>query len=354
MSPARHDWRAFARFANDNESPWVRDPAQGGRNWGIHENDPPPYNQLLGPVFERGPVSGVIVQNGETVFEFGEPDRPDMTFSVTKTYLALVAGVAFDQGLLNDLGEPVSAQIKGLGFDDSHNRQITWAQLMQFTSEWRGECFGIPDSVDHYRQVGFQPAYAAGTPAKGQIRPTQQPGTYWEYNDVRMNQFSLALMHLFERPLPEVFKEHIARPLGISDQWHWHGYDNSWVTIKGKPMQSVPGGGHWGGGVQISARDQAVLGNLLINNGRHNNLQIISERWLNKMLTPCDIAPYYGYFLWLNTQSNFPNASTQSFFALGVGGQLIWHDPTRNLVAALRWIDQTKTNDFLGLINQNL
>lgn len=354
MSNTHQDWQALARFASDNECPWARDPAQGGRNWGIHKNDPPPYNQLLGPVFARGPVSGVITQNGQTLFEFGEPDRPDMTFSVTKTYLALVAGIAFDQNLLSDLNEPVCARVKNIGFDDEHNRQVTWAQLMQFTSEWRGECFGIPDSVDHYRHAGFQPALAANTPAKGEIRPPQTPGTYWEYNDVRMNQFSLALMHLFERPLPEVFKEHIAQPLDLSDQWQWHGYENSWVTINGASMQSVPGGGHWGGGVQISARDQAAVGNLLINKGQLNNKQIVSEEWLRKMLTPCDIAPFYGYFMWLNRQSKIPNASSESFFALGVGGQVIWHDPTQNLVAALRWIDTTKTNDYIGLINQCL
>ena len=123
-------WQKLAQFASDNETSWATDPAEGGRNWGIHKNDPPPYNKLLGPVFSRGPVSGVIRKDGQTVFEFGLPDKPDMTFSVTKTYLALVAGVAFDQGLLANLDEPISERIKGLGFDDAHNSQITWTQML--------------------------------------------------------------------------------------------------------------------------------------------------------------------------------------------------------------------------------
>ena len=53
---------------------------------------------------------------------------------------------------------------------------------------------------------------------KGDPRPLQEPGTYWEYNDVRINQLSLALLHLFQRPLPEVFREAIMRPIGASER----------------------------------------------------------------------------------------------------------------------------------------
>ena len=116
------------------------------------------------------------------------------TFSVAKTYLALLAGVAHDRGLLPDVNEPIGARVKGIGFDAGNNARVTWAQMLQQTSEWTGELFGLPDQADHYRAVTF------GTPPngkKGDPRPLQEPGTYWEYNDVRINQLSLALLHLF-------------------------------------------------------------------------------------------------------------------------------------------------------------
>lgn len=328
---------------------WSREPDDSGDQWGIHQFDTPPHNRLLGPVFPRGDTAGIATQAGETVLSWGDIDRPDMTFSVSKTYLAITAGLAFDQGLLPDLDEPVVHRLPGIGFDDEHNRQITWRHLLQFTSEWRGTCFGVPDQVDHYRVVAFNDSVQAGN--KGDSRPLQTPGHYWEYNDVRINQFSLALMHLFKRPLPEVIKEFVMQPLGCSDQWRWHGYDNSWVTLDGQQMQSVPGGGHWGGGMQISARDQSKVGQLLIDGGRHKDQQLLSSEWIRLMRSPCAVAPFYGFFTWLNTNHCISKAvPEESFFAMGIGGQLIWQDPTRDIVGVFRWLDESSYHEILSQV----
>src|SRR5699024_8766571 len=152
---------------------------------------------------------------------------------------ALLAGVAFDRGLIKDVHDPIQRQLPGIGFDDPHNRSITWEHMLHQTSEWQGVCFGFPDQADHFRTVTF------GKPTdqpKGTLRKHHQPGTYWEYNDVRINQLSLALLHLFGQPLPHVFDEAIMQPLGATSDWRWVGYDNSWVEINGTSMQSVPGG----------------------------------------------------------------------------------------------------------------
>ena len=55
-----------------------------------------------------------------------------------------------------------------------------------------GSCFGLPDTVDRYRHVSHDPHPPGGK--KGDARPLQAPGSYWEYNDVRINQLSLALL----------------------------------------------------------------------------------------------------------------------------------------------------------------
>src|SRR4029079_11090427 len=122
-----------------------------------------------GPVHDRGPVSGTILLEGRTLCEWGEPRRADLTFSVAKTYLALLAGVAHDQGLLPDVDEPVGVRVRGIGFDSGANAQVTWAHLLQQTSEWEGECFGVPDQVVRYRTLQFQRVTASGK--KGDRRP---------------------------------------------------------------------------------------------------------------------------------------------------------------------------------------
>ncbi len=333
------------QFAIDHETPWDR---HVGGVFGVHPTDPPPWNRLFGPVHDRGSVSGTIYVGGKHLTSWGEPRRADLTFSIAKTYLALLAGVAHDRGFLPDVDEPISKRVTGVGFDFGQNADITWAQMLQQTSEWEGECFGIPDQVDHYRHVNFAPAPNG---KKGDLRPRNRPGTYWEYNDVRINQLSLALLHLFQRPLPEVFREAIMEPVGASQNWQWVGYDNSWVTIAGKPVQSVPGGTHWGGGLSICSEDQAKIGQMILAGGQAQGKQVISNEWIQRMRTPCPVAPNYGYLVCLNANRRvFPSVSESSFFAIGAGTSYTWIEPEKQMVVVVRWIDSAKADQFFSLV----
>lgn len=333
------------KFSLDHESLWDREVTG---NWGVHQNDPAPWNRLLGPVHDRGPVSGTIMVDGKKWRSWGEPDRADLTFSVAKTCLALLAGVAHDQGLMPDVNEAVGKRVAGIGFDDGQNAEVTWAQLLQQTSEWGGSYFGLTDQADHYRAVTFGEPPAG---KKGELRPLQKPGTYWEYNDVRINQLSLALLHLFQRPLPDVFREFITRPVGATDNWSWVGYDNAWTEIKGKQVQSVPGGTHWGGGMSISSEDQALIGQMMLNEGEINGRRVLSADWIRQMQQPCALAPYYGYLVWLNRdQKMFPGLPASSYFAVGAGSSFTWIEPERKMVVVVRWINSAHAGELFEMI----
>ena len=198
--------------------------------------------KLRGPTKSHGPITGVVVRHGYIVAEWGEPHRVDMTFSVTKSFISTVAGLAWDRGLIRDIHDPVARYVQDGGFDPPHNAKITWDMLLRQTSEWDGTLWGKHPAAHNPRD---------------ELRPVQEPGTYYEYNDVRVNRLSLALLRVWRKPLPQVLQDEVMDPIGASRTWEWHGYENSWVTINGVSMQSVSGGGHWGGGMWISARDQA-------------------------------------------------------------------------------------------------
>ena len=347
------DFSAAIAHAQAHEVPWPRDPATDPGHWGVHQADPPPFNRLRGPVHPRGGVSGAIRIAGREVAAWGEPDRADLTFSVAKTYLALLAGVANARGLLPDPHESIAARLPGIGFDDAHNRGITWAHMLEQTSEWQGRCFGIPDTVDHHRRVSHDPKPPEG--AKGEPRALHAPGTYWEYNDVRINQLSLALLHLFRRPLPEVFEEAVLRPIGAGQGFRWEGYDDAWTEVAGRRMQSVPGGTHWGGGVSISARDQARIGQLLLDGGLHAGRPVLPAAWIGRMQQPCAIAPFYGWLTWLNRDgAMFAEASRESWFMVGAGGHYTWIDPAHQAVVVVRWIDPAHSAGFVARVAKAL
>lgn len=343
-----NDFSEAIAYAQAHEVPWPRDPQSDPARWGVHHEDPPPFNRLRGPVHARGGVSGVIRVRGEEVAAWGEPDRADLTYSVAKTFLALLAGIAHGRGLL-DPQERIGERLPGIGFDDPHNRAITWAHMLEQTSEWEGVCFGMPDQVEHHRRVSHDPKPPQGR--KGDKRELQAPGSHWEYNDVRINQLSLALLHLFRKPLADVFREEVLQPLGGGQDFRWVGYDDAWVDIDGRRMPSVPGGTHWGGGVSISARDQARVGQLLVDGGAHAGRQIVPRDWVRRMQQPCAIAPFYGWLVWLNRGgAMFPDAPQDSWFMVGAGGHYVWMDPTHQAVVVVRWLDPARSPGFVSRV----
>ncbi|MBE7246402.1 MAG: serine hydrolase, partial [Actinomycetospora chiangmaiensis] len=183
---------------------------------------------------------------------------------------------------------------------------------------------------------------------KGEKRSLSAPGTVYEYNDVRVNLLSYCLMRLFGRALPEVLRGRIMDPIGASRDWAWHGYDTAWAEVDGVRMQSVPGGGHWGGGLFIGADDHARFGLLIARGGVWEGRRLLSERWIRAMLTPSPTLESYGYLWWLNRGAAAkPQLSASAFSALGAGNNVIWCDPEHDLVAVLRWIDKAAVDGFL-------
>jgi CubicO group peptidase (beta-lactamase class C family) len=133
-------------------------------------------------------------------------------------------------------------------------------------------------------------------------------------------------------------------PIDASPTWRWHGYKNSWIDLDGLKMQSVSGGGHWGGGLFINTRNHARLGLLFLRNGKWNGKQLISKKWIDMMRTPSSANPIYGYMWWLNTDRRpIPSAPESVYYALGFGGNCIAVDNEHDLVVVIRWAGGTKT-----------
>ena len=300
-------------------------------------HDPPPHNRPIGPTKPRGSAAGLVVKDGFIVAQWGDPERVDMTFSVTKSYLSSCVGIAVDRGAIGSVDHRVADYMPGDWFASTHNRAVTWRHLLQQTSEWSGTLFGIPDTVDHNRSVGYSQSDAA-QPLKGKPRPLKTPGTFWEYNDTRVNALAFALLHVLREPLPTLLRREIMDPIGASPSWQWHAYDNAAVEIDGMAMPSVPGGAHWGGGIWISALDHARYALLMLARGRWGATRLLSEEWIDAALAPCPVNPHYGFLWWLNTEcKSWPRASERSFAALGAGGNMAWVAPERGLVVVTRW-----------------
>ncbi|MBL7761392.1 MAG: serine hydrolase [Sediminibacterium sp.] len=313
-----------------------------------------PFGDGIGPFDDRGSQTGIIVYKGYIVAAWGDTLKCDMTHSVTKSFLSTVIGLAVDKGLIHsvqdkvasyvppievyDPAKPVTRQAELFGqtellhpFQTPHNRTITWETMLRQTSDWEGTLWGKPDWADR----------PDADPATWQNRRRNTPGAVYEYNDVRVNALALATTSVWRRPLPQVLKEQIMDPIGASNTWRWTGYRNSWIVLDGSPVQSVSGGGHWGGGMFIHAADMARFGLLTLRNGKWKDRQLLSEQWIRQALTPTSVKKDYGYMNWfLNTDRMFlPNAPETAFVHVGNGNNIIYVDRKNDLVVVLRWID---------------
>jgi CubicO group peptidase (beta-lactamase class C family) len=327
-----------------------------------------PFGEIVGPTKDRGEQTGIVIRNGYLIAEWGEPSRVDMTHSVTKSLLSSVVGVAFDRKLIRSLQDkafdyaaPILPYQPGQRFDTAerfgqstlidlfateHNRKITWEHLLRQTSDWEGTLWGKPDWADRPDRDS----------SKWLNRPRKEPGSAYEYNDVRVNVLALAALNVWRRPLPEVLKDTIMDEIGASNTWRWYGYENSFVVIDGRIIQSVSGGGHWGGGIFINAYDMARFGLLTLRGGRWGNKQLLSSEFVRQAKTSTAVQPTYGFMNWfLNTDKKlYPNAPASAIIHTGNGTNIIYCDPENDLVVVVRWIENNKINEFLGKLLASL
>ncbi len=327
-----------------------------------------PFGEAVGVQKTRGAMTGIVIKNGYIIAEWGEPLRVDMTHSVTKSFISAVIGLAYDKKIIRDLNAPVDKEMAPILaynplerfdnadnfgkskfiplFETEHNKKITWDSMLRQTSDWEGTLWGKPDWAD-------RPDKDANLWLD---RQRNEPGAVYEYNDVRVNALALAALNVWRKPLPQILKENIMDEIGASQTWRWFGYENSFVVIDGQIMQSVSGGGHWGGGMFISARDLARFGLLTLRNGKWKDKQIISTEFLKLATTPTTAQPTYGFMnFFLNTDKKlYPNAPADTIAFLGNGTNIVYIDRKNELLIVARWIENNKIDEFLQKVYASL
>jgi CubicO group peptidase (beta-lactamase class C family) len=320
-----------------------------------------PFGEAIGPFADRGDPTGLIIHKGYIVAEWGEPSRVDMVHSVSKSFLSTVIGLAADRNKISlewavsgdvwavqlyDTANPGADPVFIYPFKEERNSNIDWETMLRQTSDWEGTLWGKPDWADRPDRDS----------TKWHNRKRNKPGDVWEYNDVRVNALALAATVVWRQSLPEVLKKYIMDPIGASMTWKWHGYKNSWISLDGKPVQVVSGGGHWGGGMFMNAYDMARFGLLTLNRGNWNGKQLISKHWINQSMVPTEANPSYGFMnYFVNRDKKYlPSAPETSFAHVGNGANVIYVDTRHELVIVMRWIESSAVDGMVKRVLEAL
>lgn len=272
----------------------------------------------------------IIVKNNNTILEMtNKPYKIDYwryTFSLSKTITALAIGMLIDDGLLNVndsitkyLGDHMSP------LDKLKFRDITIEHLLTMSSGFTFNELGAVTINDWLRGI-------ISTSLKWPA------GSQFEYNS--MNSYLLAVV--------------VCRITGSSLMCFLEKRLWSILDIKNVYWDKCPFGIEKGGwGLYLSPKDMAKLGVLFLNKGKWDNKQVISEKWLNEMITPRfntseHFGDYdYGYQIWIKKDN-------KAFLMNGMFGQNVLVIPKNNIVVVTCAGNQDsfQTNNFFKLANK--
>ena len=269
--------------------------------------------------------SMAVVRDGYLLEErhwFGPPELLRQSWSVTKSVVSMLIGIAIEQGLIEDglTARMVDYLPEHLVPDDPAKQDILIWHLLTMTAgfEWNED-----DVVD----------WMNGVDPVGDIlsRPlADPPGTVWLYNTAASHLLSVVLTEATGMTTLEYADQVLFGPLGITER--------SW---------QLTGGYHAGGhGLHLRTHDLAKLGVLTIDGGSWQGERIVSSYWLNLSTYPLvqlgDMGPLtdlrYGMLWWLDRGSDH-----DIYMALGHGGQFIFCVPSLKLVVAAH--SNTGAND---------
>lgn len=267
----------------------------------------------------------LILQNGSIIHEQYyndlEPDETHISWSMSKSFIAAMMGIAYDRKLYN-LDDPITKylpQFKNTGYDG-----VKIEDLLQMSS---GVGFN-EDYGDFNSDINkFGRAFAMGSSLESfalELKREREPGTYNHYVSIDTQVLGILLVKLTGKSITDLTKEWIREPMGFEHQGQWIT-DNTGLELAL-------------GGLNASLRDYAKMGLLYLNKGKYNGKQIISEEWVKKSLetTKAHLRPDqtelssnhhgYGYQWWV------PQKDEGDFFMAGIYNQYVYVQPRHNLV----------------------
>lgn len=269
-------------------------------------------HQLLGAIEKQNlQVDGVVVVHKgyivtEKYYSPYEQATPHEVYSITKSVVSALIGIAIQKGYINSVKDPVLGFFPGRTFenDSALKRSITLKHLLTMSSGLEWDWDEMVSTRDWVQYVLDQPMYT-------------EPGTEFFYSSGNAHVLSAIIQQTSGLNTHEFAQQHLFEPLGITG--------TSWQ----KDIDGIVKGG-WG--LEMTPRDMAKLGYLYLKQGVWDGRQIVPASWIEATTTEYIQVPepletwdlHIGYLWWLHADGPYA--------AHGMKGQFIYVVPESDLV----------------------
>jgi CubicO group peptidase (beta-lactamase class C family) len=287
-----------------------------------------------------GTLGFVVVDDDLLVYEryFGGADRHtrQTSFSVAKSFVSTLIGIAIDEGLIGSVTDPVTEYLPELSERDPRFERITLRDLLTMSSGIRYEEQSLPlpwgDDVDTYYGTDLRDL---GLSATQIVRP---PGQEWLYNKYHPLLLGMVLERATGMSVSDYMATKLWQPLGAEADATWN------LDSEASGFEKMESG------LNATPVDYARFGELFLHAGEWNGQRIVSQDWVREA-TAADVttdpAGHYQYFWWIDTQR------PDRFYALGNFGQYIYVAPDAGAVIVRNGRDWGVENDtWLSVFRQ--
>ena len=295
----------------------------------------------------------VVIKNDSIIYQKYFDNYTEETllpsFSVIKSYIGTLTGLALNEGKIKSLQQPVTDYIPELLKNDKRFANISLQHLLDMRSgiKWSEGSYGLKDDAI---KMGFRPNIMKQLK---KIKIDTAPTDYEDYKSINTLLLGIVISRATKVPIEKYFEEKIWKRIGTAQNATLN------TDKKGLPVTFA--------GLNATALDFAKFGSMYLHNGYWNGQQIIPESWVNASTNADTLYKYDSYKnqFWGNNKinyyvdslqglavynkleggksySSFVNKEGKKYFKLvkaspifnaeGILGQYIYVDPTKNIV----------------------
>lgn len=296
-----------------------------------HAGETRPLNEFLA---QSPTVAFLVIRNDSILYEnyldgYSESSTV-ASFSMAKSYVSALIGIAIGEGKIAGEDEPVTTylpELKGKCNWDS----VTIHHLLQMSS-------GVKFSEGYYSPFSGAATYYYGRRLRESVKhlkTNRQPMSGFDYKSVNTQLLAIILERATGRTVTDYLNEKIWQPIGME-------YDASWSIDKKDGMEKAFCC------INAKARDFAKFGRLYLHHGNWNGRQLVPEEWARKSVVPVNeqgAATYYNRQWWIGGKGD------GDYAAIGHLGQYIYVMPKKNLVIVRLGKSRGK-DEYLSIIRQ--